>query len=315
MDVTWDDPTSDVLGQVRHTYFLLSDREIAELENPHYGWETDITCTSERFADAWWKNTVSQVCFASKNLSYRIDRVDSRYTLLSRNESTGEETVLHTEYKHFINTGLDSRYAYGHFGLSFAGGRLFFGVQDQILSLIPTESAPRVEYTHNTAGTGTYIKGMILRPEGMLATLSDHEGTQTVTELTITTVLPSPHRHSYIESVTAPTCTETGISQWQCSCGLTCQGAPTAAIGHALQQTELKKATVFSDGFYTESCTRCDHSRTTLLEKLPLKTWLQENKRMLLYIGIESFLVIVLIVNVVLLRKEKNQAKPPDAPQ
>ena len=175
VDVTWDDPTSDVVGRVKHTYFLLSDREIAELDSPHYGWETDIRCESELYADGYWKNTFGRICFASSDLSYRIDKEDSRYSLIARTESTGQEKVLYTESAHYLDLGQDSRYSYGHYGLSFAGGRLFFGVQDQILSIAPDETAPRVEYTHDTRGTKTYIAGVHLTPEGLAATISDHD--------------------------------------------------------------------------------------------------------------------------------------------
>ena len=116
VDVTWDDPTSDTLGYARHIYFLVSDREISTGEDPHYGWDGNISCDSERFADAWWKDVHSPICYESSDACYLIRKNEVVYTLCRRDDLTGEETVLYTEADHYVRT-IDSgkRYAYGHF--------------------------------------------------------------------------------------------------------------------------------------------------------------------------------------------------------
>lgn len=47
VDVTWDDPTPDRTGRAKHEYFMRSDKKMTELK--HYGWESDIKCTSTKY--------------------------------------------------------------------------------------------------------------------------------------------------------------------------------------------------------------------------------------------------------------------------
>ena len=61
VDVTWDDPVWDQLGQVKHQYFLLSDAGIMGLK--HYSWEvwdngteTAPAAVSEVYNTYFWRN-------------------------------------------------------------------------------------------------------------------------------------------------------------------------------------------------------------------------------------------------------------------
>ncbi len=56
VDVTWDDPVEDSLGNVSHDNFLLSDAEIAATSpDPHHDWESSKTAP-HAYADAFWKD-------------------------------------------------------------------------------------------------------------------------------------------------------------------------------------------------------------------------------------------------------------------
>lgn len=53
VDVTWDDPIPNTQGLALHANFLRSDLGIRETE--HYGWESDLTCTSDAYESTFVK--------------------------------------------------------------------------------------------------------------------------------------------------------------------------------------------------------------------------------------------------------------------
>lgn len=59
VDVTWDDPTRDCIGRVKHNNFLLSDAGITA--TGHRGWESSFTAEDSSCEDALWKNTNGSV--------------------------------------------------------------------------------------------------------------------------------------------------------------------------------------------------------------------------------------------------------------
>lgn len=63
VDITWDDPTPDMLGYVSHEHFLLSDDEIQGMEKPHHGWDSDgIKCPSAYPAErTYWNGMTTPV--------------------------------------------------------------------------------------------------------------------------------------------------------------------------------------------------------------------------------------------------------------
>lgn len=60
VDATFDDPTVDRLGRVRHDYFLVSDEKLL---GDHYGLEDAVPCPSTAYDDAPW--TTAESAFVS----------------------------------------------------------------------------------------------------------------------------------------------------------------------------------------------------------------------------------------------------------
>lgn len=59
IDVTWDDPTLDKLGQVKHDHFLVSDGAFRTVrgggDKAHTVWDTpDFICSDTRYDNAYW---------------------------------------------------------------------------------------------------------------------------------------------------------------------------------------------------------------------------------------------------------------------
>ena len=64
VDVTVDDPVSDLLGRVYHEYFLLDDASLAakattDNDTLHPSWEADHTATDNRYASRNWTNVTA----------------------------------------------------------------------------------------------------------------------------------------------------------------------------------------------------------------------------------------------------------------
>lgn len=71
--------------------------------------------------------------------------------------------------------------------------------------------------------------------------------------------LPTSHEHSYTSSVTRqPTCTQSGVRTYTCSCGdAYTEGIP--ATGHDYE-TEIQEPTCTAQGYTTHTCTVCGHN-------------------------------------------------------
>ena len=75
VDVTWDDPVWDQLGQVKHQYFLLSDAGIMGLK--HYSWEvwdngteTAPAAVSEVYNTYFWRNIDTGIWYYKEKMYY-----------------------------------------------------------------------------------------------------------------------------------------------------------------------------------------------------------------------------------------------------
>lgn len=65
VDVTWDDPISDLKGRVNHNNFLLSDTAIVNASSTqHSGWTADYACSSTLYDSAAWRNVNSPFVYA-----------------------------------------------------------------------------------------------------------------------------------------------------------------------------------------------------------------------------------------------------------
>ena len=79
---------------------------------------------------------------------------------------------------------------------------------------------------------------------------------------TKTEVIPElEHVHSYVPSVTAPTCTEQGYTTYTCRCGDSYVQEYVDALGHDYA-SEVTEPTCLEQGYTTHTCSRCDHTYT-----------------------------------------------------
>ena len=80
----------------------------------------------------------------------------------------------------------------------------------------------------------------------------------------------TPHKHSYKDIVTAPTCTEKGYTTHTCACGESYVDTYVDALGHAWDNGKVtKEPTETETGTKTFTCTRCGETRTETMPVIP----------------------------------------------
>ena len=305
VDLTWADPTSDIYGQVDHTYFLVTDEEIAGGEEPHHDWVTDITCTDTRFSDAFWRGITSQICYTDADTCYFIREKDWNNHIYKRQESTDQETRLYNDKRTYINIG-HGEYCYAHTGLSLWNGRLYFCSMQEVISILPDGTDRQTVLRYDTKANKKFLGGCFVKNDTVYLSLRDHEGNTTSQEESLAS--SGYHTHDFTQTVTAPTCAKTGITRSVCSCGLECTSNPTAATGHSYVRTETKEFTLFEDGYTVDTCSGCGGTITESIPRPAILSFLLPTT--LLYAGLTvAGGVIGAVICLVIVKKKKHQHK------
>lgn len=274
VDVTWADPVPDCDGLVNHKYFLVTDEEISSGDDPHYGWETEHTCTDDSYMDGFWKDVRGRICYPDDMTSYLIRQEEGTNYICSRNEVTAEETLLYTDELEYIDIG-EGSYGYPHLGLSLWNGKLWFSSVDTVYSMNLDGSDVVAEFAYDTAGNGKHIYSCNVANDTVYLTLRTHEDEYSKMELPME---PSGyHVHSYTRETIAPTCFEEGVTVYTCSCGIRVESDYTQAVEHDYQISEEKKASFFSSGYYTYTCSRCEDMNTEYIPQIDFSDWLLED--------------------------------------
>lgn len=290
VDVTWDDPVSNVHGRVDHTYFLLTDEEIRSDEHPHYDWVTDITCSDTRFSDAFWKNVDSKICYADSKTSYLLREDDYTNYIFSRDEQSGKETLLYTDEK----TGLDigqGRYYYPHLGLSLRNGKLYFSDTMTCYSMNPdgTEATPVFRY--DAPGNSKHIYGVSVCGSDLCLTLRSHDGN--LAHMSVPLEAGEDHDHTFTSQVIEPTCMAAGMTVHTCACGFSYTSHPTREAAHQYEETVITKLSFTTDGESVFTCSVCKDSYTQYYTHFNPIEWLMEKDyRMYAAIAIGLWLIL-----------------------
>lgn len=144
VDVTWDDPVWNTEGMVRHEYFLLSDAEMRARK--HYGWASDVTCTSAKYDSYWWREIDSQIAVSG----------GSKYYIIS--DEKGDQ--LKVRAGNTVSTKYSNSMPWFCSYLSRRGDTLYFNDRQNLYAMKLSESTPKAVYTY-TGGSG-YIYGAMV---------------------------------------------------------------------------------------------------------------------------------------------------------
>lgn len=292
-DLTWDDPTPDNVGLARHTNFLVSDRDFLEAEtNPHYDWETDIACTATDFADAFWREEISPVCFVSAEVCYYLRYADKSNSLIRRNATTGEETVIYTHPMVSIQ-GEENRYTLRHGGLSLRDGRFYFATLDGAASVAMDGSDFRREYSYDTSN-GRYVMSCIAGGDTLTLSVTDIK--HNTENVQVPLAAANGHTHSYEATQEAATCNAPGYQVNTCACGVTYRSHMTPPTGHDLEKTGSRIASFFSSGYTAGKCRVCGETQTQILPRVDFILWFREH----MALGIALVVLVMLVLHTVL---------------
>lgn len=232
VDLTWDDPTSDCTGRAMHSYFLLSDSQISDSTHNHHNWDgVETADDSQRMANAFWNGITSQICYESAAVSYFRQDEDTYILICRRDESTGKTTQLAQIDSGYVDIGTGKLYHYTNYGLSLWNGKLYFSDMEHVYSINPDGTGQTVEYTHDAAKDGTYIKGSMVDNGMINLTLSTHDGKFTWKQVALSASGLS-HQHDYKTREVYTSCTEEGYVLYTCECGDSFAGEKLSAKGH-----------------------------------------------------------------------------------
>lgn len=145
VDCTFDDPVTDRFGLASHRYFLLSDAAISQ--NGHSGGDTNgITCKSEKFANAYWRDVDSPVVLADGNAYYIYHGQLMRNTL-----SSGSISTL---------VSFENAWNFDYYGLALDGSSLFYNTESAICAYSLTDGTNHVVIPISDISTeGAFFNG------------------------------------------------------------------------------------------------------------------------------------------------------------
>lgn len=108
VDVTWNDPDSDVYGRADHYFFLLSDAAMEKggrlgLCDEHIGWYKSIECNDTTFDDYFWKDIENPIVCCNGSW-YTLK--SSKILQIDWQTGTTEEIASYADTGESLRTGL-----------------------------------------------------------------------------------------------------------------------------------------------------------------------------------------------------------------
>ncbi len=307
VDATWADPVPDIYGYSNHRYFLKTDEEFRQGEEPHdFAWEALVEIAEESYTqDDFMEEVNSPVCFLDANhVVFRREK-GTYNTVVSRNLATGEETVLQDFYRKEMNLGY-GWYLYPTYGLNMWNGRFYFNRENKVLSMLPDGSDLQEIYTYEIKDR--YIIGAMVDAGILYLTLVNHEGQMERTEVTLETA--EFHTHSYEKQIVFATCREDGYHHMVCDCGVSYNRTVIPKIDHLMKTTVEKAPTQLEAGVTCHSCITCDYKEYEYPPALPAPPVVEEEapEQIPLWMpaaGAGALLCVIILIIVPGLRKKR----------
>ena len=266
VDLTWADPVPDIYGFSGHAYFLKTDQEFQEGKDAHdFPWEALVEVSEEPYSqDDFLEDVYSGVFFTDANHAIYRREVGNFCAVVSRDLSTGKETILADYYWTYLDLG-DGEYYYPTYGLSYWNGRIYFNQEDKVLSMLPDGSDLQEVYSMEI--TDRYIVGVMAEDGILHLTLGDMEGKAERTEVKLENT--QFHSHSYQEEIVFATCQAEGYRHMTCQCGISYNRTPIPQLEHMLTTTMDKAPTTEARGEIRRCCLFCQYQEREYPPALP----------------------------------------------
>lgn len=168
VDATWDDPTPDLAGRVKHNHFLHSDSGITA--TGHYSWETGVDGakgTDDSYASGKFWNGLNTAVFYEDDVCYYLSDTGS----ITERSDDGSETVIYrmTDTRWPVWNGSGSWV--GIFsGLSRSGDYLYCNDKLNVYQISISSSTASMVYTYED-GDG-YLYGSCVKEDEIHLTVT-----------------------------------------------------------------------------------------------------------------------------------------------
>ena len=141
VDATWDDPTADKAGRVKHTFFMVSDSK----NSPHTGFE-EGWCTSDLYDGGFWRETNSQIVRLGDALLYvRSTDVYSAGGYLSEVVDASDGSVVYS-FSSLWSAGGNYFWNGAYSGIAAHGSKLLYNTADAVISWDPATGETETVY-------------------------------------------------------------------------------------------------------------------------------------------------------------------------
>ena len=134
VDVTWDDPTLDIIGRAQHNNFLKSDSAIVNASTQkHHDWTCNYTCLSTTYDNAFWNEIY--VSFACDNgTGYCLDKKSGKISSCDLDQVKLLSTIYTITDKWSVIGGAATWN--GTFsGFAAYNGKLYYNTPDKICAI------------------------------------------------------------------------------------------------------------------------------------------------------------------------------------
>ena len=151
VDVTWDDPTEDTLGQAYHTFFLDSDNAIND-PSGHRDWNA-VDMTDTAYDNAWWKDVDTAIYYDNGKEYYIKKDLTNLIGYFTERDENGEERTLYRIYRKYWRVKdenqQDTNRAWWNVysKLAYYDGYFYFNDIDNIYKMAPDDTEPTVVLT------------------------------------------------------------------------------------------------------------------------------------------------------------------------
>lgn len=168
VDVTWDDPVDDRLGNVGHTNFLKSDAAFTS----HYGYDLEsYPCTDTKYdKGAVWEDVKSRMWWYEGDFYY----ISSGKAFSKYNFETNSAAIIKSIPDTWKVFGSNSYYVGTYSSLSLVNDVFYYNLTDSIWSINPDGSEATEEFTVDTSVK--YIYGSAYRNGGIYYTYKNEPG-------------------------------------------------------------------------------------------------------------------------------------------
>ncbi len=170
VDVTWDDPTYDILGRVTHNYFLKSDSYMLSDSSGsrHYDWTFENAADDTTYDDSFWNNINSKIYYRNGKYYYCSNLASSgNCGKIMTYDGSNYEVLLDLNCRWYVSGNSGYFWSNTFSGFVINGDTMYFNTPTQICSAKLDGSNKTVLYTLSDAEQKTgNIYGMVLDDDG-----------------------------------------------------------------------------------------------------------------------------------------------------